>query len=283
MRFAIVTPSYYVDLEHCRWLCETVDRYVPEHVAHVLIVDRADLHLFASLASRRRRVVTKEEVLAGRFVQVPFARRWWIGPRGLPVRGWILQQLTKLCAHEVVDEQVLLFVDSGAFFVRPYDPATTLRDGLVPLFREHGAFFLGDPSAKWQRIAARLLGIRPPPSYDVGYVKTLVPWRRDNLAKLHEHLARVAGRPSIEALCRTLTLSEYYLYGMYCDIILGDRAGHYATDVTETLSHWTEERLDVAGLQKLRASLAPQQVLVMVNEKSRTSLDTIRQVFRAPA
>jgi hypothetical protein len=67
---------------------------------------------------------------------------------------------------------------------------------------------------------------------------------------------------------------------MYCDLILGDRAGHYPTAVTETLSHWSEETLDVPALRKLRASLAPEHVLVMVNEKSRTSLEAVREVFR---
>src|ERR1700737_3226305 len=52
-RFAIVTPSYYVDYECCRWLCETVERYVPSYIPHYLIVDRADRSLFAKLASPR--------------------------------------------------------------------------------------------------------------------------------------------------------------------------------------------------------------------------------------
>jgi hypothetical protein len=282
MRFAIVTPSYYVDLEPCRWLCETLDRHVPDHVAHYLLVDRADLPLFAPLASPRRHVVTKEEVLGGRLRQLPFARRWWLGPRGRPVRGWIVQQLTKLFAHRVVDADVLQFVDSGAFFVRQFDPRGNIRDACVPLFRETGEYYLGDPSARWQRIAARLLGIRPVRNYDVGYVKTLVTWRRDNLVKLHEHLERVAGRPSLGVLAREITLSEYYLYGMYCDLILGDRAGHYPTTVTETLSHWTQDTLGPAELRRLRESLREEHVLVMVNEKSRTSIEVLRDAFRDP-
>src|SRR5579872_5130568 len=89
-RFAIVTPSYYVDFEHCRWLVETVNRYVPENVPHYLIVDRADRDLFWSLRSSRTRVVFKEDVLKGRLRQLPFARRWWVGLGMPPVRGWIV-------------------------------------------------------------------------------------------------------------------------------------------------------------------------------------------------
>src|SRR5580658_6369164 len=99
-RFAIVTPTYYLDYEHCRWLVETVGRYVPEDVPHYLIVDRADRDLFWPLRSSRTRVVFKEDTLRGRLRQVPFARKWWNGAWTPPVRGWIVQQLTKLFVSE---------------------------------------------------------------------------------------------------------------------------------------------------------------------------------------
>ena len=278
-RFAIVTPSYYVDFEHCRWLCETVNRFVPADVIHYLVVDRADRSLFAELASPRTRILYKEDVLRGRLYQLPFARRWWVWSHGLPVRGWIVQQLVKLFMNEVADEDVFVFVDSGAFFVRPYDPRSTVRGADVPLFCEHHEYFRSEPTKSWHRAGARLLGIRPLPGNDAGYVKTLVTWRRDNLAKMHEHIERVAGRPSFDLLARQVTLSEYYLYGMYCDLILGDRAGHYHTSVIETVSHWTESTLGVGDLRTLRGQLGPEHLLVMINEKSRTSLDAVRAAF----
>jgi len=281
LRFAIVTPSYYVDFERCRWLCETVQRHVQADVVHHVVVDRADRDLFAPLASSRTRISIKEDVLGGRFRQVPFARRWWIGPRGLPVRGWIVQQLTKLFIHEVADEDVFLFVDSGAFFVRPFDPRAAVDGDLVPLFRESGDFFRRPSVRRWHRVTCRLLGLRPERDYDVNYVKTLVTWRRDNLRRMHEHVARVAGRPSMEVLARQVTLSEYFLYGTYCDLVLGDRAGHYHTGVVETLSHWSEKPLNLPELRRLRDELAPEHVLVMINEKSRTPLGAIRGAFGA--
>ncbi len=280
-RFAIVTPSYYVDFDRCRWLCETVDRWVGGSAVHYVMVDAADRRLFAPLASSRRRVVTKEDVLGGALHQVPFARRWWAWSRGLPVRGWIVQQLTKLFAHKVVEEDVLFFVDSGAFFVRPYDPSRVVRaDGRVALFREQGDWFQRSRATqKWHRIAARLLGLQAVPRWDVGYIKTLVTWRRDNLVRMHEHIERVTGRPSFDSLARRLTLSEYVLYGMYSDLVLGDRSGHFHTSSIETLSHWAQKELSLAELRALRDGLAPEHVLVMVNEKSGTSLDVVRAAF----
>ena len=155
MRFALVTPSYYADLERCRWLCETVERHVASHVTHYLIVDRADHALFAPLASARTRIVLKEDILRGRLSQVPFARRWWVGWGRPPVRGWIVQQIAKLFVHEIAEVDVLVCVDSGAFFVRPYDPLEMLRHEVVPLFREQNEFFRQSAAhQRWHRVSA---------------------------------------------------------------------------------------------------------------------------------
>jgi hypothetical protein len=279
--FALVTPSYYVDFEYCRWLCETVDRFVPDRVRHYVVVDRADAELFAPLASSRRSIVYKEDLFAGRLHQVPFARRWWVGTRSPPVRGWIVQQLAKLLIHEIASEDVIVFVDSGVFFVRPWDPRDTLRGVLVPLFRERGEFFRNSRATqRWQRIAARMLGLKPSPDYDLGYVNPLVTWRRDNLVMLHRHIERVTARPSLDSLVWPLTLSEYHLYGMYCDDVLGDRAGHYHHAESQTLCHWTVENLGTQAVRaRLREQLDESHVIVMINEKSRTSLDDVRAAF----
>lgn len=280
LRSAIVTPSYYVDYERCRWLVETARRFVPEDVPHYLIVDYADRALFEPLRSSRTRILYKEDTLGGRLRQVPFARKWWVGARIPPIRGWIVQQLTKLFVSEVVDEEILVFVDSGCFFVRPFDPGTMQRNGTVRLFRESGDYFKRHKSVhRWHGINAKLLGIRPQPGYDVGYVTQLITWRRDNLIRLQKHLELVSGAHPIESLARQLTLSEYYLYGMYCDLILGDRSQHYHTPTAASLCYWELEALSEAELRKLRDKLAPEHVIVLVNEKSHTSLTDVRSAF----
>jgi Family of unknown function (DUF6492) len=280
-RFALVTPSYYVDFERCRFLCESVARFVPEHVPHYIIIDRADQKLFAPLASPRTRLVLKEDVLRGRLHQLPFARRWWVGTRSLPVRGWIVQQIIKLSMHEVAKEDALVFVDSGSFFVRPWDPSSTLRDGQVPLFYDQGSFYLGDEmTQQWHRGSSKLLGLRPTRTYDLGYINALVTWRRDNLIMLHRHIESVTGGSSFDALCRMVTLSEYHVYGMYCDRVLADRARQYRTSTSLSLAHWPEETLDAAAIRRMLAEkLRPEHVLVLINEKSHTSLGAVREAF----
>jgi hypothetical protein len=281
-RFAIITPTYYVDYEHCCWLVETVNRYVPEDIPHYLVIDRLDKDLFAPLASSRTRIVFKEDALHGELVQVPFRRRWWVGARVPPVRGWIVQQLTKLYVNEVADADVYIFVDSGCFFVKPFDPRTMEKDGQVRLFRESGEYFRNKVTYRWHGVSTKLLGIRPESDYDIGYVTQLITWRRDNLLMLQKHIERVTGKPPIRVLARQVTLSEYYVYGTYCDLVLGDRARHYHTPITSTLCYWGREPLNEQGLRELKAQMAPEHVLVLVDEKSRTPLQAVRNVFDRP-
>jgi uncharacterized protein DUF6492 len=281
IRFAIITPSYYVDFERCKWLVETVNRFVPEDIPHYLVVDYADRDLFASLRSSRTRVVFKEDALGGRLHQVPFARKWWVGLRSPPARGWIVQQITKLFVTEVVEEEAFAFVDSGCFFVRPFDPRTMERNGEVRLFRETGPYFQNPVTFRWHSVNAKLLGIRPVIGYDVGYVTQLVTWRRDNLLHLQKHLELVSGRNAIDTLARQLTFSEYYLYGMYCDMVLNDRSRHYHTPIAASLCYWELESLSEAALVRLKTKLEPDHVVVLINEKSRTSLEYVRSAFGA--
>ena len=281
-RFALVTPSYYVDFQRCRWLCETVDRFVPTSVPHYLIVDRADRQLFAPLASARTRLIFKEDVLQGKLRQVPFARRWWVGTRSLPVRGWIVQQIVKLSMHEVAKEDALVFVDSGSFFVRDWEPSSMLRGSAVPLFYNQGPFFRDDEGTRrWHRFGAKVLGIRPQPGVDLGYIDALVVWRRDNLVMLQRHIERVTGAPMFDSLARAMTVSEYHLYGMYCDYILGERSGHYRTAECLSVAHWMEESLDHAQLtEQLGERLGPEHVLILINEeKSGTDVEAVRRSF----
>ncbi len=157
--FAIVTPTYAPDFEHCRLLVESVQRYVPQHVKHYLIIDRKDEQLFSELHSPRTKILLKQEILPWWIHQLPFAPKWWISMRSLPIRGWIVQQLVKLSVNLALREDIYVFLDSGAMFVRPYDPATSVVDGMVPLFREQKDEVRLTWNTHWHQVAARLLGL----------------------------------------------------------------------------------------------------------------------------
>src|SRR5207245_2938559 len=102
--------------------------------------------------------------------------------------GWIIQQLTKLAVNKVVPADVYVFLDSGGFFVRRYDPRSLFRGEQVPLFREQGAPLVGPHNTRWHQIGASVLGLEQQPLYDTSYVANLVFFKRDNLIQMQQHI-----------------------------------------------------------------------------------------------
>ncbi len=294
--YALITPSYYVDVERCRLLVESTEAFLPPEVKHYIVVDQADKKLFAPLASRRTQLLIKQDILPYWLFQIPFARRYWLSLRSLPVRGWIVQQLVKLSMNLAIPEDVFIYADSALVFIKPFQPQARVRYGLEPLFREPDApitaksrsrlhniiYYLRNLSSRgdWLSTAVSVLDVKGNPRLDSAYVESLVTWRRDTLHKLHEHIEAVHGRPWIEVLCRELFFSEYVLYGIFCEHILGiEQAGHYPTPLMETRSYWHEADLSDEELIRMRDSLEPHEVAVMINEKSKIPPSLIRKVF----
>ena len=215
--FAIVTPTFAPDFQHCQLLVESVERHVPESVKHYLIIDRLDEGLFAG-------------ILPWWLHQLPFAPKWWLRLRSLPLRGWIVQQLVKLSVNTVVPADNYVFLDSGAMFVRDYDPASTIQDDKIPFFREQKEEVRLSWNTRWHQVAARLLGLPVQQSYDTNYEgNNPIYWRRENLTRLQRHIEQVTGKDWIVAVCRRPRMSEYVIYGMFVEHILKQDSGQYVT------------------------------------------------------
>ena len=117
---ALVSCSYAPDFHRCYRLCQSVDRWVSGEIAHRVIVPHKDLALFRPLENSRRSVLAVEDVVPAPFWQVPKTRRWWLDQFGWPVRGWIMQQVTKLSANNATCAEHIVFADSDLVFVRPF-------------------------------------------------------------------------------------------------------------------------------------------------------------------
>jgi hypothetical protein len=227
----------------------------------------------------RTHLVLKEDILPSWLIHVPYARRWWISLRGLPVRGWIVQQLAKLSANLVTNADVLVFVDSDAFFIRDYDPASMIREGKLPLFRQQKDELRIDWNTRWHQIAAELLGLPVKCSYDTSYVGHAVYWSRANLEKLQACIEKNTSSSWVESVSRCLYLSEYVLYGMYCDYVLRDTSGHYFRESEQSVNHWSEDAIDSAGLEELKSKIDQEVSLVMISAKAKVSTSAIRKAF----
>jgi len=277
--FALVTPSFRLDLERCRLLVETVDAHVAPHVGHYVIVDRRDLPRFRPLRSARVHLLAVEDVLPWWIMRVPGIERRWLSLRTPPIDNWIVQQLVKLSVAHVVPADVLVYVDSDVFFVSPFDPRDAVRDGAVPLLCQLRAPAVNAENAAWHRSAARLLRLPLQESSDTNFVGNLVAWRRENVLRLHQHVRAVGGRGLVQAVAGQRAFSEYVLYGTFVRRVLGAQAGQYESADDDTLCYWSTATLNEDGLRELRRQLAPHHRAVMVSAKSRTPVTLIRRVF----
>ena len=246
-KLTIVTCSYGPDILRCRRLCNSIDRFVPASVEHCIIVPRRDYPLFRDLHTGRRRVHVTEEVVPGNFRQLPVAKKLWLAPGPWPVRGWLMQQITKLSANFAVDTEYLLFADSDLEMIRPLDEDLLLRNDRLRLHRIPGAMNTGE-HLQWHHRAATLIGEQP--RYFGGdYVGQLITWRSSNLAHLQEHLEAIHGTPWYHPIARSLTFSEYVLYGAFVDSTLTiESSGHF--HCADEICHCCWVPADVTRLQE---------------------------------
>lgn len=279
--YALVTPSYWMDVERCRFLLETAERWVPAEVRHYLVIARRDLHLFKSMLGPRTTLIVVEDIIPRWLFRVPGLRRFWVSLRTRPVKNWILQQIVKLSVPTVIREDVLLYADSDMFFIAPFDPRSFERDGKVPLFFETGQRGLIDTNDEWQATCSRLLGLPIETECDINYVGQLIWWRRKNALEAVERVQETNGKAWQQAIAPLAGFSEYILYGLHSHRILGANSGHWYDGVIRTLCHWRTNPLDVRALEDFKASSEAFHHSAMVSAKSGTSIDDIRKVFSA--
>ena len=260
---SLVTCSYRPDFARCENLCASVDRYVGREHHHTLVVPDRDLPLFRRLQSHRRSVVAVQDILPASYHQLPGLKKWWLDSGLWPVRGWMMQQLTKLSADQLSYSEDILFLDSDVEFIRPLDRARFSQGSALRLHRKPGEGNEG-VHLKWHHTTAELLGLGPR-YFGSDYVAALTSWRRSNLVAMKAHIEATTGRAWHTAVGRKLTVSEYTLYGVFVEHVLGmENAGHFAC--ADDLCHclWFASDTD-QFLSQLDYDQPPQAVLVQSN------------------
>jgi len=272
---AIITPSFGPDFELCAALHRSVLAHSPASVRHHIIVPRADLPLFGQLRGDRAVIHDEADFLPRSIRSLP-GTKYSVNLRRPfpPLRGWILQQVIKLAAAARSEADVVVLVDSDIEFVRPFSAGTFQRDGATRFYRKPAEIDERLPRHLiWHRVARSLLGLpqSPPPYPD--YVSSLLAW---NPAVVRELLARVesvTGRRWADVVGAQLHFSEWTLYGVFVDEMLGGAAAETFA-ATDTLCHayWEETPLDEESMRRFLGEIQPTDVAVMISAKSRTPL-----------
>lgn len=290
---SLLTCSFRGDLEACRILCESIDRFVPREMRHTLIVPTRDLDLFAPFAGGRRAVVSEDLYLPRAFFKLPMPpARWrrllhlprrniYLTPYSKPVRGWIAQQMIKIAAAAAADTEVVVHVDSDNAFIRPVRPGAFVRDGRARLLRiPKPAGF--DSHVAWHRAAGRLLGLPPSDFHGAEYIDALVVWRRSVARALTAHIAQVTGLHWTIALSRTPHFAEYVLYGVFADRVLGlDAAGLFAAEHSLCHALWTGSLGDDAAVAAFVDTLEPDRISCLIQSTIDLDLEARGRIFAA--
>lgn len=237
----LLTLSFSGDLALCRMLCASVDRFADPSMHHVLAVPRRERALFADMAGPRRTVMAQEDLLPRWLLRLPMPRPAWrkrlglprrdvyLSLKSMPVRGWIAQQIMKIALALSLPGEIVVHLDSDFVFVRKFTLQDIMIDGKARLQREGGA---GDGAMyrPWNLAASRLLGIGEADYHGADFVDFPVVWRRENVVRLTERIERECAMPWQLALAKTPNFSEYVLYGVFCEKVLGfAEAGHAPT------------------------------------------------------
>jgi hypothetical protein len=271
-KFAIVTPSYAPDFERCQILCWSIDKFITSSFNHYIVVDQQDYQLFSQLKETNRKIITKESILPWWIKRIPFfnKKNFWFSFKTIPLRGWLIQQIIKLSAAQYTTEEIIVFIDSDVGFIRPFDLHNFIYQDEVRLFKVTHENSSDNP-IEWGRTTNNLLGIQKI-NHSHNYVGQIITWKRDNLLKLYQHIEKNTGQKWLEALCHSLHLSEYHLYGNFVDLILNNESGHFYDDSHICHQYWDAIPMTEQQLRSFYQKIPSTCIAVMISAKAGMSI-----------
>ena len=291
---SILTCSFRGDFDSCRLMCESVDQFVPEGIQHKLFVPTADLELFAELETPRRSIVSEDTLLPAWMRKLPLPSQKWrrllglprrniyLTPYSKPVRGWIAQQMMKIAASMAATTDIVLHVDSDNVFIRPLSIESLGRDRQQVRLYQTPDHQMGEEGHRtWHLTASRLFGLPPDEFHSGDYIDSLVVWRPDVVRKMTDHIARLGGRDWRIVLAREPHFSEYILYGVFADRVLGlEAAGLEAQTFTLCHSRWSGDLESEAAATTFVESVRPEHVVCLIQSTIPLPLEERRRIFR---
>lgn len=258
---ALITPSWLPDIERCAQLIESADRHTSDFTNHYVLIDSMDEATFRNRLGSDCEIVIKEDLLPTWLHQLKWNRKWWWSLRALPVRGWILQQITKIGITQHLGEDAFCFADSDTRFVRPFSAGDLWQGDDLCFFRdsrkEH--FYQDRRYRNWYGFAAKQFGLGDEQKLDGSYIAQLTAMRRDTVASMLQRIEEKNGKSWQEVLIRCLDFSEFVLYGVYVDECLKGE-GHQGMETGFCHSSWFYDIQTQEDINKFVAGVGPLQV-----------------------
>jgi hypothetical protein len=174
----------------------------------------------------------------------------------------------------------VVLVDSDVEFIRPFNAETFVQDGVVRLYRLPREIDARLPRhITWHRVARKLLGLprAQPPFTD--YISSLLAWDPNIVRRMLSHIAATTGRPWASAIGAQLHFSEWTLYGVFVDEVIGARANSFASGDPLCLAHWGTVPLTHDSATEFMRRTRPTDIAAMISAKSLTPLGVKRAAF----
>ena len=154
-----------------------------------------------------------------------------------------MQQIVKFGAAAELGVDLLVLADSDVVLVRPVTIDTFRNKERVRFYRSEGAVDERLPRhLLWHEVARKLLGLPPAePAPLPDYISAFNVWDRRVVLALQERIEAVTGRPWLDAIASQLHVSEFILYGVFVDDVLGASAPVIPEDSMLCHSHWGPE------------------------------------------
>jgi hypothetical protein len=191
---------------------------------------------------------------------------------------WIVQQIVKMAGTAAIDAKAVLVADSDATLVRHAMPDEFIHDGRLWHYRAESAI-TADMSRHvlWHDVARKLLGVpgvAAAPLHD--YISPICVWDPVVVRCLLEHLADATGRNWVDAMASRLHISEFVVYGVFVDHVLG---GRVPRDTPLCHNYYGRVPLSRADARAFADRMPHGAIGAMISSHSRTSVDVRREAF----
>lgn len=269
---AVITPTWSPDEEIFADLHRSVLEYMPEDTIHHVIVHRADRTVFSRHEGRRCRIWTHQDFLPKGYLHL--AGTNWLNLRRPwpPVRGWVMQQISKLAVASLVDAEIALIIDSDVVLVRPIKADRFRHEHRVRLFRDEDAITEDmDRHVTWHRVARELLGLpdgATPPLPD--YVSPLGIWEPATVRAMQARVTESTGKPWVDAFAGQLHISEFILYGVFVDEVRSVTAERPPSETAICHNSWERTPMGYEEANAFADQLGPDAVAMMISSHSKT-------------
>lgn len=281
MTIAVVTPSHRMDA----WLCGDLNRSLSEFLPtarHYIVADYRDHAQFRRLVGPQTEVLVSQEVLPKGFVQIPGWGRWTCPWTPRPMGGWLMQQIMKIACATVIEEDLLLLIDSDTCLVRTVDPASLMAGGRFAFYaRPDGITEDMHAHLLWYHNGCRLLDVTPITAPVSDYISSIIPWKASIVRAMIARVEEVSGDDWWKAIARTPQFSEYLLYGSFVDQVVGEAALLRRDEHDHCLAHWDLHPLKLDEVEGFVSRFKEGDYACLISSHSGTSAEVRERVMAA--